>query len=581
MQHLRFLLAATIVTAPLSALQEPDSTVIHQQPPTTGNEQAPPTPLDLELPAGAQSREQRSLATLDALRDSIADKEGELDVLQGKIESGQDSSRRLEHVAEVNALQQEIKRLRDDFDSVATGIDVRAFGLGMDAEFDLFSEVESLLKPIVAELREATEAPREMERLRGALDYAAKHEVLAKTAVKQLDGLIQLSEADNTSTELTDALKASRKNWKARIRELDNQRTVAEFQLEQHEARKRSVIDSMQSMSGDFFRTRGLNLLLAGLTFLGILFGLRMAYRTVSKKMRKHSRGEREFYARLLDVLYFGFSGFAALGGALLVLYTTGDWAMLGLAILALAGLGWASKTAIPMFFEQIRLLLNLGSVRENERVLYQGLIWRVTRLSINTLFVNPNLSGGVRRVPLRDLVDLRSRASAPHEPWFPTSRNDWILLEGDRLGQVVFQSPEVVRVQLLGGVLVHYPATEFKGVAFENLSSGFRIEQRFGIDYQHQSICTQEVPELMCKFVTDGLHRRFDEKHLIDLRVEFLEAAASSLDYAIIASFAGDAAPQRSQINRALQRLLVEACNQEGWVIPFKQITLHQAPTA
>ncbi len=106
MQHLRFLLAATIVTAPLSALQEPDSTVIHQQPPTTGNEQAPPTPLDLELPAGAQSREQRSLATLDALRDSIADKEGELDVLQGKIESGRDSSRRLEHVAEVNALQQ-------------------------------------------------------------------------------------------------------------------------------------------------------------------------------------------------------------------------------------------------------------------------------------------------------------------------------------------------------------------------------------------------------------------------------------------------------------------------------------------
>lgn len=581
MQYLRFFLAATIATAPLSALQEADSPVMHQEPVTVDNEQESPAPPIVAPAPGTQSREQRSLATLAALRDSIEIKEAELQSKRDEFDPDQDSSRRLEHIAEVGVLQQEIKRLQDDFDSVATGMDVRVFGLGMDAEFDLLGEVESLLKPIVAELREATEAPREMERLRGALEYAAKHEILAKNAVEQLDDLIRLSTANNSSTELTEALQVSRTNWQSRIRELDNQRTVAEFQLEQHESRKRSVLDSMQSMSGEFFRTRGLNLLLAGLTFMGVLLGLRLAYRTVNKKMRKHSRGERKFYARLLDVLYFGFSGLAALGGALLVLYTTGDWAMLGLAILGLAGLGWASKTAVPRFFEQIQLLLNLGAVREHERVLYQGLVWRVTRLSISTLFVNPSLAGGVRRVPLRDLVDLRSRASAPHEPWFPTSRNDWILIEGERLGQVVFQSPEIVHVQLLGGNLVHYPATDFIGVAIENLSNGFRIEQRFGIDYEHQAICTEQVPELMCKYLTKGLHRLFDKDHLKDLRVEFIEAAASSLDYAILADFEPDAAPQHSQIDRALQRLLVDACNKEGWVIPFTQITMHQAPTA
>jgi hypothetical protein len=337
----------------------------------------------------------------------------------------------------------------------------------------------------------------------------------------------------------------------------------------------------MKGMFGDFFRTRGINLLYAGLTFIGVLLALRGAYRLATKKMRKHSRGERKFYARLIDVLYFGLSGIAALAGALLVLYSAGDWAMLGLAILMLLGLGWASKTAGPMFFEQIRLLLNLGSVREGERVLYQGIVWRVTRLSINTLFVNPKLAGGVRRVPLRDMIDLRSRASSPHEPWFPTSRNDWIMIDGNRLGQVAFQSPEIVQVQLLGGSLLSFSATDFLSVPTENLSHGFRIRQRFGIDYSHQAICTDVVPKKMHAALLKGLNKAFDGGHLNQLRVELIEAGASSLDYTIQADYQAEAAPQYQQIQRAMQRLLVEICNQEGWIIPFTQVTVHQAAPA
>ena len=566
----RLLIALVLTLSPVLASQEAPAKTTQAEPMI----EAVPA---LEAPAGT-TLEKRSLTTLAALRDSHASKVGELEKLRSTYNANQDSAARLDHLEAVRSLQGEIKKLRYDFESVATGVDVRAFDLGVEAEFDLLGEVEGLLKPIVAELRAATEAPREMERLRAALEYAAEHEVLARTAVRQLDELITIGIGNGSPSTLITALENSKGEWNARIQELDNQRTVAEFQLEQHEARKRSVLDSMKDMFGDFFRTRGINLLIAALTFLGILLGLRATYRVVAQKMRKHSRGERKFYARVLDVLYFGLSGLAALAGALLVLYSAGDWAMLGVAILMLLGLGWASKTAVPMFFEQIRLLLNLGSVREGERVIYQGLVWRVTRLSINTLFVNPNLAGGVRRVPLRDMISLRSRASAPHEPWFPTHRNDWILIDGDRLGQVVFQSPEIVHVQLLGGSLVHYPAIDFVGVQIENLSHGFRINQRFGIDYSHQSISTEQVPEIMCAFLTKGLHKMFDKENLLDLRVEFVEASASSLDYAILADLDAKAAPQYQQIDRAIQRLLVDACNQEGWSIPFTQITLHQA---
>ncbi|MDF1836329.1 MAG: hypothetical protein P1V35_00540 [Planctomycetota bacterium] len=571
MQPIRFLLALALTLTTAFALQGVEGNEPQTAPPAM--EPAPPP-----IPRGS-SLETRSLATLAALRDSKAAKIAELDALQsGPLRTGDSAADRL---ARIQTLQSEIKKLQYDFDSVATGIDVRAFDLGVEAKFDLLGEVESLLKPIVSELRSATEAPREMERLRGALEYAAEHKVLAVTAVNQLDDLIAIAKAANEGPLLGDALEQSRDEWQARVRELENQRTVASFQLEQHEARKRSVIDSMQGMFGEFFRTRGINLLLAAFTFLGVLLVLRAAYRLVNKRMRKHSRGERKFYARLIDVLYFALTGMAAVAGALLVLYSAGDWAMLGLAILILLGLGWASKTAVPMFFEQIRLLLNLGAVREGERVLYQGLVWRVTRLSINTLFVNPKLAGGVRRVPLRDMIELRSRASAPHEPWFPTSRNDWILIDGNRLGQITFQSPEIVHVQLLGGSLVHYPTIDFLGVAIENLSTGFRINQRFGIDYSHQATCTDEIPAKMQAHLERGLHKQFDRECIADLRVEFIEASASSLDYAILADFHAPAGPHYQQIDRAIQRLLVDACNQEGWEIPFTQITLHQAASA
>ena len=64
----------------------------------------------------------------------------------------------------------------------------------------------------------------------------------------------------------------------------------------------------------------------------------------------------------------------------------------------------------------------------------------------------------------------------------------------------------------------------------------------------------------------------------LTTLTVEFSQAGASSLDLAVITGFNSDAADRYFQIRRLLQRLAVEACNRHGWVIPFNQITVHQA---
>ena len=59
---------------------------------------------------------------------------------------------------------------------------------------------------------------------------------------------------------------------------------------------------------------------------------------------------------------------------------------------------------------------------------------------------------------------------------------------------------------------------------------------------------------------------------------MEFAEAAASSLELLIIASFGGGAAEHYFALRRLLQRAVVDACNRHDWVIPFRQITSHQA---
>jgi hypothetical protein len=62
-------------------------------------------------------------------------------------------------------------------------------------------------------------------------------------------------------------------------------------------------------------------------------------------------------------------------------------------------------------------------------------------------------------------------------------------------------------------------------------------------------------------------------------LDVKFLSAAASSLDYELSADMTGESAARYRDVVRALPRIAVDACNEYGWVIPFTQITLHQAP--
>ncbi len=172
----------------------------------------------------------------------------------------------------------------------------------------------------------------------------------------------------------------------------------------------------------------------------------------------------------------------------------------------------------------------------------------------------------------------MTSRESDPKEPWFPTELDDWAILSDGTYGKVITQTPEQVVFLRLGGSMKTFPTTDFLVAFPEKLSRGFRISNTFGIDYKHQPDAVGSIPEVMQQALTLALVGEFGRDAVRSIQVEFSTAGASSLDYDIIADFDGVLASKHRALHRRIQTICLDTCNVHGWVIPFTQITVHQA---
>jgi hypothetical protein len=402
----------------------------------------------------------QTAATLEALLTSINAKRAALAAKRQEIETEQTPERKLELFLEEKQIETELEALETDFQSVATRIDVEAFDSGVELEFNLRSELESLLRPIIEELKDATEAPRQIEQLRTDLAYYRDRERKARTAIDRLETLIEDFEAREVARGAPERaavlveLKRTLDAWKSEAQEIESQAAVAQYQLDTRLQDRESLIESTRSALSTFFATRGMNLILALLVFIAVFAGLRIVYRFFIKITPVRRGIERSFASRLVEVLFHLFVVTASLLASLLVLYAAGDWVLLGLVLLFLLGVVWASQRTLPRFFEQIRLLLNLGTVRERERVVYNGLPWLVQRLSIYTKLTNAELTW----FPCRENQLSRSshgRECDERESWFPCRENDWVRLADGHRGKIVCQTPELVQLRLIGGSMV------------------------------------------------------------------------------------------------------------------------------
>jgi len=224
-----------------------------------------------------------------------------------------------------------------------------------------------------------------------------------------------------------------------------------------------------------------------------------------------------------------------------------------------------------------VQLFLNVGSVREGERLDLDGLPWRVRQINIFSLLENPTAELS-QRVRIDSLVEMKSRPVKRDDPWFPCRNGDWVRLSDGVRGKVTGISQELVELIERGGAHHTYRTADFLALSPNNLSRNFRLRETIGVSYDLQGESVAVIPDTL----KDHIERRAAEEGYADklhnLRVEFEKANTSSLDIVVIADFDGALAELYGRLRRAMQRWCVEACNEYRWEIPFAQLTLHQA---
>jgi small-conductance mechanosensitive channel len=474
---------------------------------------------------------------------------------------------------EIDRISARIKEIKRNLTTTATGIVSTDTDAAAEAALSLNEELKNIFHPLIRELRQATAQPREIENL--AIEYARwkAKEQLADQAVLNVEQLL----SEKPSAELLEELQSIKKSWEKKRQEAQVFAANTSFQLGERKRNAPSVVKLLTSLLSNFWKNRGLSLLLAFIALSLVWYGSLAIYLRLRVYSPVHRQQNDSFATRLLDVLAKFAAFFAGIFAAVIVLYVRNDWLLLTAMLILLFGLIWASRTALPPYFEQIRLILNLGTVRQGERVIINGLPWRVDTLNFFCVLRNPDLTGGVLRLPAKTMLSYHSRPTMPKEPWFPSHENDWVKLDDGVFGKIVQQTPDQVVMVKLGGSYKTYVTSAYLAKNPENITPQYRVSTLFGLDYQYQKLATTTVPAIIRDTIYNILVERYDKENIKSVNVEFASASSSSLDFQISADVDGSLASQHDVIKRLLQRGAVDAANENEWVIPFPQLTLHK----
>lgn len=518
--------------------------------------------------------QQDTWRTFENLFSTIHQAEQDRESMYSQLRAAKSDAERERIRAEIEVLGTNVDSLRLALELWATGgVDVQMFYPKKDEKFDWREEMQSAFEPIVVELKRLTERPRKMERQRSEQSFYQQRLAATEAALKNIVAL----KNDAPTDKMRAAFSALESRWRTRHDEYKNQLALINLQMEELSTPNRPAKDRATDALQELLSGHFVNLLLAVLA-AAFTYGMLRAVNRLYTRMVTTRGRKRPFLARVAHLSFTLISAVLALLAGMAVLYTRGDWILLGLLLIVLMGAALTLQRTLPGFIKEARVLLNLGPAREGERVIYNGLPWNIKALNMYSTLVNPALRGGTIKLPVSVLTTLISRRSDDGELWFPTRENDFVLLNDDSYGQVLTQTPEAVHM-LVAGAPRTIPAGAFLDKHPQNLSlNGFSVSIKLGIDYRHQATVTTDIRKRLEDFITAHLKDSPYGAHLKNCLVEFDEAAASSLNFLIVASFTGAAAEAYLHLRRLLQRLAVEACNVNDWTIPFNQMTIHLA---
>lgn len=546
---------STIALADKPALTTPNKAA-------TATTAAPET--DIELQPNVQEK-------LRQVVEAIERQQSQLNSLQQRRTARGDAQPDPELDKTIAAAQKQLDDLRQQFIEFATdNYELLHNDEPQQLDINLQQEVLQVIYPLLREMKQLSERPRTLEKISSqiafyqqrteALDKGLNHlrEVIAQTNDRMLLG--PLRKLESTATDAQNDVQQKLDTLQRRQADLQNDSPPLWTSL------GTALRDFTTGMGWHFLIAAGLSTA----TYLLVQLLSRLPLPLLERrKLHAYTFIERSvfFLARVIGALL-------ASTVLLIALYSQGEWVLLGVAVILFLGVVFGLKNLLPNYLVEIRTVLNLGSVRQDERLTYNGLSWRIADLDFYTTLHNPALSG-VLRVPLTQIAKLSSRPFHSDEPWFPTAERDWVQMSDGTKGWVMRQTPDFVQLNV-GESVITYRTEKFLEGRPQNLSTGFAVSSIFGLDYQHQSDVLTTIEPQLQTYLQEALTQQDFASDCLHISAEFASASASSLDFRLLALFKGEAAENLGRIQRWLQRAALECANANGWEIPFPQMRVH-----
>ncbi len=522
-------------------------------------------------PLVQQTSPEETLVMLNSLAELQDNLKKQISLTREKIKASVSDAEKARLEGELDRLDQQLSDSSKDFQRIATGVEVGLFARQESEKFSWKDEITTLVEPAIKEIKRLTVRARQKTKLKDTISELSGLTPVANKAVRHLESLYKVSKDPAIKKQIKELLPEWR-NTENRIR---NKLELAQLELNQMQDKEVSLVQSFSRSIRDFFRVRGLYLLVAVVAFGFIVLAGRLFHRLVFRLLPGVKLEKRPFHIRLLDLSLRVFTIFAAIIGLFSVLYLAEDWFLLSMAIIFFLGLSWTVRQAVPRLWQQGRLMLNVGSVREGERLQLYDVPWKVEIIHVFCRLSNPTL-GIHLRVPIEHIVGMVSRPYSPEEPWFPCKKGDWVVVGDLPRTKVISLSHELVETVERGGKRYLFKTGDFLGQKLVNLSRNFRLRVIFGLSYDLQAQVTTTIPNLLKTFIEEKLVEEGYAESCLNLLVEFKEAGSSSLDLLILADFKGELANIYARLERAIQRWCVDAATRHNWEIPFPQVTFH-----
>ena len=433
-------------------------------------------------------------------------------------------------------------------------------------------ELIQVIYPLLREVNDLTAKPRQIEHLKMEISLFDSQANVLNAANTQLKTVL----TDSHDTNVRRALTLLGEELAERHIENEQKLTALRHELDELQRDSVPLWSSILHGARSFITNVGLHFGLALLLGISAYYLIQLIGRLALRTVRGGNEKRLAAIERLIVFVIQALGWLIGLFTYMMVLYALDSWVILGLTVIVLLGMAFSLKNVLPDYMVEIRTLLNFGSIRQGERLNYNNLPWRIAELDVYTTLHNPALDA-LLRVPLTQLSKLSSRPYHADEPWFPCQSGEWVLLSDGIYGQVRMQSADAVLLNV-GESTVSYRTENFLDARPQNMSRGFTVATTFGLDYSHQAASTTVIPEQLRADLEQWMKQQDFGAHCIYLGVELSNAAASSLDFRLIATFKGAAAERYSRIQRWLQRSAVESANRHGWAIPFPQIVVHGA---